>query len=289
MDAFVSSVILTSFFSFMALGMNLIFGVMRIVNLAHGNFMMLGSYVAILIYGALKWNPVYSLIVVAPLFLAIAFPLYYLVVPRLLKGRDPEISSFILFFGLAYIIEAIAIDIFGNSFFSLPEEVFGAGRVSILGTSQPLSWVIIALVSVGAMVLLYVYLYHTRIGLYTRALMANRNEARSTGINVHFVSAVAFAISIAIIASAGSFSSILIEATTPSIGNSLTVIAFTIVIVGSLGKTLATAAGGAVYAFAYEYANIYIPTWASLVPYVILIAIVLIRPYGIFGGRQREF
>lgn len=289
MDAFVSSIILTTYFSFLALGMNLIFGVMRIVNLAHGNFIMLGSYVAIVLFSSLRWNPVMSLIVVAPLFFAISLPLYYILVPRLLKGSDPEISSFILFFGIAYIIQAIAISIFGQNFYSIPLSVFHHNNVSIAGAIIPYSWVIISIVSIVGILLLYVYLYHTKIGLSTRALMVNREEAQASGINIHFISAIAFAISIALVASSGAFSSVMLFATTPNIGDILTITAFSIVIIGSLGKPIATVAGGAVYAFAYEFTSVYSPTWAGLVPFVILIIVILIRPYGIFGGRAREF
>src|SRR5579872_7020692 len=108
------------YFSLIGLGLNLVFGVMRIVNLAHGDFLMLGAFLAFWLFTLYGLNPVPALPLAFLSFLVIGLPLYYLLVPRLLAARDPEMLSFILFFGFSQVIEALATIAFGTSERSVP-------------------------------------------------------------------------------------------------------------------------------------------------------------------------
>src|SRR5580704_811633 len=96
------------YFTLIGLGLNLIFGVMKIVNLAHGDFLMLGGFAAYFLFYLLGLHPLLAAVVVLVVFFAAALPIYYLVVPRLLLARDAEMLSVILFFGLTQVIEALA-------------------------------------------------------------------------------------------------------------------------------------------------------------------------------------
>ena len=142
--------------------------------------------------------------------LLVGLPLYYLLVPRLLRAKDPEMLSFILFFGLSQVIEAVTTIAFGTSERSIPGDQPGAviaavsgffaghpvenGPVELFGQSFPASWAASGIVSGCAVLLVYLYLYRTRIGYLTRAVMDNREEAVATGIDVHRVSALAFGV-----------------------------------------------------------------------------------------------
>jgi branched-chain amino acid transport system permease protein len=95
------------YFSLIGLGLNLVFGVMRIVNLAHGDFLMLGAFLAFWLFTLFAINPVPAIFVAFIGFAIVGVPIYYLLVPRLLRAKDPEMLSFILFFGLAQVIEAV--------------------------------------------------------------------------------------------------------------------------------------------------------------------------------------
>src|SRR3974377_669946 len=103
------------YFSLIGLGLNLVFGVMRIVNLAHGDFLMLGAFLAFWLFTLYDVNPIPTLPIAFVVFLVVALPLYYVLVPRLLTARDPEMLSFILFFGFSQVIEAVATIGFGTS------------------------------------------------------------------------------------------------------------------------------------------------------------------------------
>ena len=108
------------YFSLVGLGLNLVFGVMRIVNLAHGDFLMLGAYLAFWTYTLTGLNPLIAIPICAVVFCLVGMPLYYLLVPRLAKARDPEMLSIILFFGLSQVIEALATIAWGTSERSIP-------------------------------------------------------------------------------------------------------------------------------------------------------------------------
>src|SRR5487761_2726643 len=111
------------YFTLVGLGLNLIFGVMRIVNLAHGDFLMLGGFAAYFLFYLLGLHPLVAALVVLTVFFLIGLPIFYLVVPRLLQARDAEMLSVILFFGLSQVIEALTVIAFGASERSIPGRV----------------------------------------------------------------------------------------------------------------------------------------------------------------------
>jgi branched-chain amino acid transport system permease protein len=157
----------------------------------------------------------------------------------------------------------------------------------MFGLSFPASWVLAATVSVIAIICVYLYLYRTRLGTLTRAVMSRRDEAVATGINVDRVSAAAFGIGLGLAAVAGVFAPFMFGSFTPAFGVDATVISFVVVVLGSLGNPLGTALGGIVYGVSYMLVQTYLSSWADLLPYVLLIAILLLRPSGLLGRRVR--
>ncbi|MGH6989552.1 MAG: branched-chain amino acid ABC transporter permease, partial [Stellaceae bacterium] len=171
--ALVGGILYGIFFALVGIGLNLIFGVMRIINLAHGQFVLLGGYGAYLLVQHLSLNPIFGIPLAAVGATAIGLPLYYAVVPRLQASRDPEMLSFILFFGVAQLLDAAMIFVFGADQRSLPGAALGGGNIGVLGQEFPDSWWVAAAVSVLAIVGLYLYFTRTRLGYATRAIMAN--------------------------------------------------------------------------------------------------------------------
>ncbi len=275
------------YFSLVALGLNLVFGVMRLINLAHGDFLMLGAFLAYGLYSSAGVNPVYAIPAEIVAFVLAGVALYYAVVPRLLSSRDPEMLSFILLFGLSQIIEALAVIAFGNDQRAIPATVFGIHPVSLFGQTFPAAWAVSAVVSAAAILAVYFYLYRSRLGHATRAVMASRDEAASTGINVHRVSAIALGAGLALAAIAGAFSPFMLGSIGPDMGIRITTVSFAVIVIGSLGNPLGTVLGGLVYGLGLMLMETYFPSWANLLPYVLLILILLIRPSGLLGKRVR--
>ncbi len=292
------------YFTLIGIGLNLVFGVMRIVNLAHGDFLMLGAFLAFWLFTLYGLNPVPALPLAFAAFLAIGVPLYYLLVPRLLRAKDPEMLSFILFFGFSQVIEAIATIAFGTSERSIPGGELGAalaavaslfaghevenGPVEVLGQTFPAAWVASGIASALAVLGVYIYLYRTRLGYLTRAVMINREEAIATGIDVHRVSAIAFGVGLGLAAMAGVFAPFMLGSITPAIGVDATVTSFTVIVIGSLGNPIGTVLGGLLYGLSYMFMQSYFSSWANLLPYLLLIGVLLVRPSGLLGRRVRR-
>ena len=302
--ALVAGVLFGLYFSLVGIGLNLVFGVMRIVNLAHGDFLMLGAFVAFGVVGLAGLDPLFALPLAFVIFLVLGLLLYWVLVPRLQGSANPEMLSIILFFGLSQVIEALTTIFFGTSersiqsrllgtvFSTLKVKLFGGepmspGPFRLFGQSFPMSWVIAAGVSLIAILAVYIYLYRTRLGTLTRAVMSRRDEAVATGINVDRISAAAFGIGLGLAAVAGVFAPFMFGSVTPAFGADATVTSFAIVVLGSLGNPLGTALGGIVYGICYMLVQTYLSSWADLLPYVLLILILLLRPSGLLGKRVR--
>lgn len=276
------------YFALVGVGLSLIFGVMRIINLAHGDFLMLGAYGAFYLYHLLGWNPLWALPMELVVFVLLGLPLYYALVPRLQRSGDPEMLSFILFFGLSQAIEAAAVFVFSNNQRSIPSSIFHSAPISIVGQSFPVSWIVSSAVGLASIAAIYLYLYHSRLGRATRAVMAQRAEAAATGISVHRISALAFGVGIAAAAVAGIFSPFMVGAIEPSMGIGLTVTSFAIIVIGSLGNPVGTLLGGLIYGEALMLMQTYLASWSNLLPYLLLIGILLVRPNGLLGRTVRS-
>ncbi len=285
--AILSGLVFGLYFTLVGLGLNLVFGVMRIVNLAHGDVLMLGAFAAVTLFASAGAAPLLSAVLVPAVFFLVGLPFYYLVVPRLLAARDSEMLSIILFFGVSQIIEALATLGFGANERSLPGRLLGVGPMNVLGASLPKAWVYSAGVSLAAVLAIFVYLYRTRLGTLTRAVMVNREEALATGIDVHRVSAIAFGIGLALAGLAGVFAPFMLGSVKPSIGVDLNITAFAVIVVGTLGNPLGTVLGGLVYGVSLMLMQTYLSSWANLLPNLLLIGVLLVRPSGLLGRRVR--
>lgn len=285
--ALLAGVIYGLYFTLVGLGLNLVFGVMRIVNLAHGDFLMLGGFAASLLFASLGLHPLLSALLCLVVFTLIGLPLYYLLVPRLLVARDAETLSIILFFGLSQVLEAAVAIGFGSTERSIPGRVLGRHPVRLLGQIFPSAWIFSAAVSLAAVLLVFVYLYRTPLGRLTRAVMANRDEALVSGIDVHRVSAFAFGLGLGLAAIAGVFAPFMLGSVTPAMGVEINIAAFAVIVIGTLGNPLGTVLGGIIYGVSLMLMQTYLSSWANLLPNLLLIAVLLVRPSGLLGRRVR--
>jgi branched-chain amino acid transport system permease protein len=276
------------YFTLVGLGLNLVFGVLRIVNLAHGDILMLGAFTAYWLFTTFRVPPLLSAALALPLFAGAGVPFYYLVVPRLLRSRDPEMLSLIFFFGLSQIIEALAAIVFGTSERSIPGSALARGPVALLHQTFPAAWVTSAALSGLAVLGVYLYLYRTRLGYLTRAVMVHWEESVASGIDAHRVSAIAFGAGLALAGIAGVLAPFMLGSVTPAMGVDTTITAFAVIVMGSLGSPLGTVLGGILYGVSLMVMQTYFSSWANLLPYLLLIGILLLRPSGLLGRQIRR-
>lgn len=286
--ALATGLIFGLYFALVGVGMNLVFGVMRIVNLAHGDFIMLGAFSAFWLLRGVGL-PMPAVIAISfAVFFVLAIPVYYLLIPRLFRSREPEMLSLILFFGLSQVIEAAVSMLFGNTERSIPSRLLGGGPVPLLGQTVPFAWVYAAVVSVLMLGCVYIYLYRTRLGRQTRAIMAQREEALAIGIDIHRISAVAFGVGAGLAAVAGVFAPFMLGSFTPSLGIPLDLTSFAVIIIGSLGNPLGTVLGGTIYGVSLMLMQTYLSSFADLLPNLVLIGVLLVRPTGLLGRQVRH-
>lgn len=283
--AIVSGVLFGLFYGFIGIGLNLLFGVMRLVNLAHGDLVVFGGYLGYTLVVDAHVNSLWAIPLSIPAAFIFGFVVYRLTVPRLKRSVDTETASLIVFFGISQVLEALMTMAYGANQVTLPSL---GGPISIFGQDYSSSVVVSAALSVPALGLLYVYLYRTRIGLATRAVMADEEEAIASGVRVRLVATWAFMIGVAFATTAGVLTAFMLGGINPTTGSGLTITAFTVIIIGSLGNPLGTVVGGLLVGLASSLTQAYATQWTAVVPYVLLLVVVLARPSGLFGAKVRR-
>jgi len=285
LSALVLGVAIGSIYALIASGLNIIFGVMRIVNFAHGGFIILASYGTFWAWELFGIKPLTSLLFVAPVFFILGWIIYHLTVPRLLEADDTEMMSLIMFFGMYIVLEATMSTVWGAQTrgipapyeSTLPRAVSFAG-VSIASTR--LLGMSVALVIIAALVWI---LYRTYYGKAIRAIIQNREAVQFLGIDTGRVSALAFAIGLVLAGIAGVLLTIIYPSFSSVSGQSYTLIAFAIIVLGGLGDPIGAMVGGIVFAVIEQLTAIVLPlSWSPIVAFVLLVVIILFQPEGLF-------
>jgi branched-chain amino acid transport system permease protein len=261
---------------------SLCFGIVRIVNFAHGEFIMLGAYGSFWAFTLLGVDPLISLVPVMLLGGGLGFLLFKLCVQRVLAA--PELNQILLTFGLSLVLQNVAV----MSWSGDPRSVTTAYSLSSLEWGDviiPSGRVIAFAIVVVLVAALFAWLRFTELGRAARAVSQNRDAALLMGVNVNFVYALTFAISAALGAGAGITVSFL-TTITPFMGFSMVIKSFAAVILGGLGNIVGAIAAAFLLGAAETAVSYYVPDgsgWAEGVAFAILFCILILRPRGILG------
>jgi branched-chain amino acid transport system permease protein len=277
-----NAVALAALLFFISIGLTLIFGIMRIVNFAHGAFYMLGAYAGFSI--VVLTNSYWIALVAAPLLVAaLGFGVEIVIMRRLYRR---EHGAFLLVtFGLALVIvESIRLG-WGPDprRFTLPSAI--AGSVTILGEPFPTYRLFLALFGVVIALALWQFLERTRLGLLIRATAQNAEMVGALGTDVHAIRAGVFALGCGLAALGGVMAVPLVTAHL-GLGVSIVVDAFVIVIIGGMGSFLGSVIGSAILGVVQTFGNYYLPDLALAAIYLAMIAVLVLRPEGLFGPRD---
>jgi branched-chain amino acid transport system permease protein len=269
-------------YGLMALGLSVIFGVVRVVNFAHGEMMTIAMYAATVLFAALKLDPFLAALPVAILF----FVLGYLLQAGLINPfiTRPEHSQFMLLVAVAIILSNALLMIFGPDARSLQTdyqlESFEIGKVLI--DKARLYGACAALVAAGG---LFLFFRKTHTGKAIRACADNYLGAKVVGLNVKKYYALTFGLGAACVAIAGCALVLLVDVT-PPLGPAYTLLAFVIVIVGGLGSMTGALLGGVLIGVSEALAGLFIaPSAKSMFSFGLLILVLLLRPQGLLGRR----
>jgi len=264
-----------------AMGLTLIFGVMNVINLAHGPIIALGMFGVYLSYTQLGLTPLLGLVLVAGLGMLLGIVIYAAAVHRVIDA--PHLSSLLSTFSVNMIIIGIATAIFSTSFRNVDYSlgVIVIGPITVPGTR--LTAAIIALLVTA---LLYLFLYRTRPGKYVRAVANNRTSAGLVGIPSTRVLAMSFGIGTALAAVAGGLIAMALPFTILS-GGAYELKSFVIVVLGGLGNPIGALLGGIILGLIEGLVPVFMKvTWVPVLEFVLFVLILLVRPQGLFGAKQ---
>ncbi len=270
----VDGVLLGGLYGLMALGMALVWGVLNIVNLAHGAFIMLGGYVVYFLFVA-GLDPFAAL----PIAMLALFALGYVIQRGLLNliVRSALLNTLLFTFGLNVVLTYLAQLLFSADFRTINPSYAGA-NVTLAGVTVPLAWLAAFLVAVLLAGLLQLLLDRSRLGRAIRATAQNLDAARLYGVDPRQIYAVTFGIGAALAGTAGGLYG-LVAQITPYIGATLTAKSFVIAIIGGLENPLLVILGGIVIGLAEALASLYLgPTYSDVISFGLLVLILVLRP-----------
>ena len=279
----VNGLLLGGVFALSALGFNIIFGVMRVVNLAHGDIVVLAALLCAYEFGTLGFNP----LIVLPAAIAggfVAGAAIYAFLLRRLPGEiaSAEASSLTLTFGLSFFLVGSGLAIFGGTFRSVP---FLTGALYVGAISVPEAKLLAFVTALILALLLGAFLRFTPVGCAIRATSQHVEGALACGVDIDRVKTLSFGLGTAVAAAAGTLLSMIYDLS-PQMGVEFTVNAFAVVVIGGLGNYAGCFLGAMILGLADELTSYYIgANLAEAAPYVLFILVSLLRPSGLLGRR----
>jgi branched-chain amino acid transport system permease protein len=262
-----------------ASGLTLIFGIMGIINLAHGSFYMIGAYLAFSL-ASLSGSLFVAIVLGTALALILGVALEWALFSRLYK-RD-HLDQVLLTYGLILVFEELRSIMIGN-------DVHGVDVPDVLNWSVPLtetlSYPVYRLFMSGVCIVLAVLLYflirRTRLGMMIRAGASNREMVQALGININLVYRIVFALGVALAAFAGMIAAP-VSSVYPGMGTQVLIICFVVVVIGGIGSIWGALVAALLIGLADTFGKVLIPEAAGVTIYVLMAAVLLWRPEGLF-------
>ncbi|MCI2811116.1 branched-chain amino acid ABC transporter permease [Eoetvoesiella caeni] len=286
LELLIATLALTSIYALVALGLNLIYGAMRLLNVAHGEIMMLGAYVAFWLFTVYRVSPLVSMFGAMLVAALLGWLCYELLIKRLSSTpalvQRIEANSLLVFFAFSVILQnlgAMALSPNARSY-SYMESLIQIGSVSVSLNRL----VIIGVSAVATLAVMLFFRFHIT-GLAIRALIQQRDASSLVGIYADKVNRVIFCLGFALAALAGSLVS-MVESITPFSGFPFTMAAFFVIILGGLGSIGGSVVGALLMACVEVYGSaLTSPAYRSILLYGIFILVLFVRPQGLFGKK----
>jgi branched-chain amino acid transport system permease protein len=283
-QAIVSGLLIGSVFALIALGLTLIFGVMKIINFAHGDFLMLGMYFALLMSVMAGVNPYISAVLCLPIFFALGWVVQSHLIRPVLDA--PENIQILVTVGISLVLQNVALFLFSPDFQSL-RLAFGSVTFDIAGVSVSYVRLIACAVSLTASAGVFLFLSRSDTGKALRACAEQETGAMVVGIDVNRMYKIAFGLGTACVALAGVLMTPFFYVA-PQVGLPFTLIAFVTVVLGGLGSVPGALVGGLIIGVIESLGEIMLPSpsMKQMATFSVFLLILLVRPQGLLGGRM---
>lgn len=283
-QALIIGILMGGIYALIASGLNLVFGVMDIVNFAHGEFVMLGMYAVYVLTVGWGIAPYATLPIVAILLILASAIIYYLFISKIEeRGHTQHI---LLTIGLSIVLINGAMMIWGPNYKTI-ESPLASESIRVLGVSMSRGWLIAFISAAFISLLLYLLLQKTYLGKKIRAVSQNREAAILMGINTRTIYLIAFCIS-GLVAGLGGALLANIYYISPASGSQFILKAFVIVVLGGLGNFWGTFVGGLIIGISESVGSVFIlPSLAPIISYTLFVLVLWLRPQGLFGHKTR--
>jgi branched-chain amino acid transport system permease protein len=279
----VNGIVVGLIYALIGVSLNVIFGVLRVVNFAHGEFIILGAYSAYYLQSLFGLSPFLAMPVNFVLFGILGYGLYFVLVKRLQKSDDPEHASLLVMFGVALTLGALMLLLFEADSRSLGvtlDPLFITFGSVIIPTVR-----LVALgLALAIAVAMALFLYRTMTGKALRAIIMNRDAIQIVGVDIDRISAMTFGLGLGLAGVTGVLMAMIFPAFSPFIGQDYTLIGFVVIVLGGLGHPIGALAGGLLFGLAEQTTVVYFSSAvATLVGFLLMIAVIFVRPSGLFG------
>lgn len=271
-------------------GLTLVFGVLRILNIAHGSLYALGAYVAAVLVIAYfekdRWPPGSFFVLPAAALLVglVVGPLIERGLLRRMYGRDPALQLIVTYAVFLILEDAIKL-VFGVDPYYAYRPFGLLGNVRLAGVTYPLYYLLLLLVALGAGALLWLFINRTRFGRLVVAVIHDAEMATAMGINLPLIYVTAFALGAMLAALGGAFTAPMI-AVVPGIGVEVIVLAFAVIVIGGLGSPEGAALGALIVGLVRAAAVHLAPELELFIIYLVMAVVLLVRPQGLFAQAE---
>ncbi len=266
----------------MASGLTLVFGVMRIVNLAHAAFMVVAAYISYGLFTTIGMDPILSVLISMPAMFLLGILLYRLLFSQIAESPRQRELSVLLTFALALIVEGTLAWRFTGTY-RTTNPPYTTATLTFEPFYLPQGQFYATIMSVVLILLLLLFLQFSRVGYAIRATMQNRTAAQVVGVNVGRISLLAFGIGMALSGASGSLMSFLFTFY-PGKHWEWIAILLSLIVLGGMGSLMGALIGAFVLAIAASFVSFHLgPTWSPITFFLALFLILLFRPQGLFG------
>ncbi len=274
----IAALLTAGLYAIMSYGLAIIYGVMRVINLSHAGFLMLGAFMALVYFQRWHLDPVLGAFANLPVFFVLGWLVHRLLVRRVVTSLP--MASLLLLFGLWLVIQNLALAVWGGEDQSIITG-YTYKALSLFGFRVPVTRLIVFAVALSVLAVLHFLLGHTYLGKALRATVQDPTASLLVGIDTDRISALAFGLGTAFAAFAGGLLTLLFSFN-PDFGGSFQLKSFTIIVLGGLENLAGVAAGAAILAFAESYAVLFMrASLQNVVAYALLVVALIVIPGGI--------
>lgn len=273
-------------FSLIALGYSLVYGVGHIMNLSHGAYFMMTGYLLLWFLDILPGLELFIVMLAISIITVIGGLTYIILIKPL---QDTSVGVVLVTFGLAFFLEQLALIISGTEAYSISSYIIAPGATEILGFSMINQYIFLIIISLIIVSLFALFISKSKLGKSIRAVSQDREAATLMGINANRILLITVIIS-AFLASIAAVLYIPAAAINgPSMGWEFLTNSFAVVILGGMGSLVGSVIGAYIVGYVTSFTSIFIPngpSWAHVIPIIVIVVMLLIRPQGLFGKKE---